>query len=1015
MKKHFKRISAILLALVIVLGSGTVSSALKGRLSGQDRSKTVRVFSDAEHKAVENDVFASIDSIKEAALSEKTYTEGHSAVLTEADYIDLIPDVIAAVESSATYAEGTLQQNGNFLVWETVTGIPCCYSPRMEAKLRGQGEHSGEMLLAEEEPETVVSGSGVSVSAVSGHSPSSTSIGLIQPYWESNSNYADYNFCSYSPAYKTMWQQLYQATGGTGMRYSMTNANINNIADTMEQCAIVIFDSHGTTDYEGSNYDYTSRANSSYLCLTTSTGITTADTARKTGPYGTYFDCIKGDGYAYVNGTCIANHMDHDAPNSLLYMGICLGMATDKMFSGLRAKGVEVVYGYSQSVSFYGEKLYMQSILGNVKNGDTFATAVSKAKSAYGKWDPAYNDLSQSEAVAEMVAFPITVSSEDTYPGHGNVDAVQNVYSTWTLFLTYNVTAVSNNTNYGTVSIDGYTITATPKTGYRVSGYQVTQGTATVTQNGNKFTVTPSSDCTVKIIFAPKTAISITCYADGEYYQTVNGYASEPVSLPSAAPEKEGWSFVGWAAEEVGQTSESPYFTAPGASVTLESSAVMYAVYRAADENASSETVYELVTSAPYDWSGDYVITNGTTAAYVMKGISGNNKSYEAASSGGSAALASTGITLAGNALHNVTDSYVFTIAPLGSGYSIRNIATGTYLASANNTLKSVTALNGITCTWNLSMNGTLAVLQNSSSSAYPYLAFSSNGYFKVNNTANSAICLWRSGFENYIYTTAPSAAAPQPVTYTVSFSVPEGVEPVETRAVEEGSSFELPAAQAPEGYSFLGWTEEEYDNVTDLPGTVLTGTYAPEGNVTLNALYSYTEAPEQGFELLTTEPSDWTGRYVITFGNDSGLYVLKGLPRSEKAKTLMPMDFTAMEDTEMILSGNMLKEVGDEYVFQAEANDSRITLRNVKYKSYLASRNNKLYGYPSLSTAFCLWTPSMNRSSAVLQNTASSLYPYLTFSEEDHFTLGSAPEENIYLWKDNSDVTHMVYTTLIR
>ncbi len=66
----------------------------------------------------------------------------------------------------------------------------------------------------------------------------------------------------------------------------------------------------------------------------------------------------------------------------------------------------------------------------------------------------------------------------------------------------YTVTAVSNNVNYGTVSISDKVITATPKTGCYVDGYTVTSGTATVVQNGNVFTVTPTSNCTVQINFA---------------------------------------------------------------------------------------------------------------------------------------------------------------------------------------------------------------------------------------------------------------------------------------------------------------------------------------------------------------------------------------------------------------------------------------------------------------------------------------------------------------------------------
>ena len=429
MRKHFKRLLSLLLTFVMILGLSGITANAAGN-KADARIDGAHVYTEAENALLENDVFASISSLR----SDAAQAAGGLSRLAEADYIRMVPDVISAIKSSATYVEGSLQQNGNFLVWQTTTGIPCCYDPRMEAKLHGASApiSDEELMAIDRETKELEARLGSLTADLNGGAPSSVEIGLIQPYWESNSSYADSSFRSYSPYYKSMWQSLYQATGGSSSyRYSMTNATVDNVAKAIANCAIVIMDSHGTTDYSGSNGDYTSRANSSYLCLTTNSGVTSTDTAAKSGTYGTYYDALKGSGYAYVNGNCIANHMTKNAPHSLVYMGICLGMATNKMFTGLRNKGVEVVYGYSQSVSFVGERQYMESILGYVKNGDTFASALSKTKSSLGSWDPAYSSYSLSQAKSNKVAFPIAVSSEDSYPGQGNVDAVQTVYSTW--------------------------------------------------------------------------------------------------------------------------------------------------------------------------------------------------------------------------------------------------------------------------------------------------------------------------------------------------------------------------------------------------------------------------------------------------------------------------------------------------------------------------------------------------------------------------------------------------------
>ena len=753
MSKQFKRLFALLVVLAMIAGLlPTFAAAAGASISGEGRLD--RPITEEDNAILDADVFAKIEAVKASAASPM----GGISQMTEQDYIRIEPQVIEAIKSSDTYVPGTLQQNGNFLVWETTTGMPCCYDPRMEAELHNtvNDPSPAEIARAEEEAQAMLE----TFYNTRGGSAGSTKIGLIQPYWESNSSYSDSSFTSYSPYYKTMWQNLYGATGDTGMRYSMTNATVDNIAKTIEECGLVIFDSHGTTDYSGSNGDYTSRANCSYLCLTTNSGVTSADTQAKSGPYGTYYECMKGSGYAYVSGTCIANHMTKNAPNALVYMGICLGMATDGMYKGLRSKGVETVWGYSQSVSFKGERQYMESILGYVKDGDNFKTAVSKAKSSLGKWDPAYSSYSQSQCVANHVAFPICVSSEDTYPGHGNVDAVQTVYSTWSLFggstTSYTVTATSNNTSYGTVSVSGNTITASPKTGYYAASYTVTSGTATVSQNGNVFTVTPSSNCTVRINFAAKTQYTVTLKANGSTYSTLSCYSGESVTLPTTATSVSGYTFAGWCANTVSETTTRP--TILSGSYTPSGNVTLYAVYTKT-EGTGGATVYELLDSAPSSWAGNYVITYGTSTSslYLLKGLSGNTK-YESTSAGGSVLLSSSGASYADGVLSGVTSAYVWKATADGSYFKLQNASTGTYLSNKSNYLYSQTSYSTSYGRWTLSSSSGNVTAKNTGSSKYPYLSFSSSNYFMVNSSAPTGLYFWKatSGGTTY-YTTSPS------------------------------------------------------------------------------------------------------------------------------------------------------------------------------------------------------------------------------------------------------------------
>lgn len=65
------------------------------------------------------------------------------------------------------------------------------------------------------------------------------------------------------------------------------------------------------------------------------------------------------------------------------------------------------------------------------------------------------------------------------------------------------ITATANNASWGTVSVNGNVITATPNAGYTAFGYTIVSGNATVSRDGNAFTVETNADVTIRINFAP--------------------------------------------------------------------------------------------------------------------------------------------------------------------------------------------------------------------------------------------------------------------------------------------------------------------------------------------------------------------------------------------------------------------------------------------------------------------------------------------------------------------------------
>ncbi|MCQ2419300.1 MAG: S-layer homology domain-containing protein, partial [Clostridia bacterium] len=515
--------------------------------------------------------------------------------VTEDDFAAIIDDVVKVVEASSAYRKGTLVRHGDFLFWETKDGEVCGYSPRIRERQVNRTVSADADLTGGVETISY---------ATRGNNPDAKDVVVIEPFYGTDS--------SFTKQYQNEGKSIAAATGGTYTLYKTSSATIDVIADALESSAVVIFDSHGDTDYAGWGEDYTSQANTSYLLIATGTGVTSADKAKATGEFGTYYHAFSSYGDYYVDGTAITNHMEKKAPNNLVWMAICLGMATDGLEKPLREQGVGVVYGYSQSVTFDGDYDYEQTCWTQLKNGATVADAISAMKSKHGSWDPGMGCKNYSTAIKNYAAFPIVVSNQDVYPGHGNVDNYQTVNSDWTLFgssVSHTVNAVSADNTKGTVSMSGNTITATPKQGYAADGYTVSpEGACKVTQSGNQFTVSNvTADCTVTISFSELQKVTASFVVpEGVSCEPISVYAGEQIEFPepkgTPAADKYNYKFVGWANAPCEDTQMRPSYVTAGSRVTLTQDKTYYALYC---YNLSNKIRYttELQSNCEHVWN----------------------------------------------------------------------------------------------------------------------------------------------------------------------------------------------------------------------------------------------------------------------------------------------------------------------------------------------------------------------------------------------------------------------------
>lgn len=350
---------------------------------------------------------------------------------TPMDDADRAQAAAAYIENADGVKPGTVRRAGNALTWETTDGVACHFSPHLYQLMTGSQASSGEDSGFRKTME-------LTLPAAKSPEASGRDVYLFAPYYE-----LDSSFEGADGSYDNWGGILAHFTGGNYYRYEREEATIDALANALEDSAVVLIDSHGDTD-TGDSYG----AASSYICLHSGEGITAADYAYdpKAGVSHAYYGGTSGDGrlsYYEVDGAAIANHMDRNAAGNLLWNATCYGMATDGICAPLMERGVAVVYGYSQEVSFGGDQYWMEIVMDKLTDARPFHEAIAEMKRVCGAWDYSkqiceYNSWSSywinhtaADAVKNIDAFPVVASAEDAYPS--DPDALQTVKSKWQL------------------------------------------------------------------------------------------------------------------------------------------------------------------------------------------------------------------------------------------------------------------------------------------------------------------------------------------------------------------------------------------------------------------------------------------------------------------------------------------------------------------------------------------------------------------------------------------------------
>ena len=246
---------------------------------------------------------------------------------------------------------------------------------------------------------------------------------------------------------------------------------------------------------------------------------------------------------------------------------------------------------------------------------------------------------------------------------------------------------------------------------------------------------------------------------DATYATTYVAYATSPGTALGTLPSDPsttcgGRSFYGWYdGESYTHATDAPAVVSVSTKITSNKTYV--AVF--ATSTGTPET-WTKVTSAPSNWSGDYIITNA----------GGSNAMISDFNSGTSGEFKSSSVTISGsNITSTPTNKMIWTFAKNGNNaqYSLKNKSTGTY-AKITGTSSTNAALDAKAVWFTISCSSGTCIISSVTYSARAFAWYSSNSTFRTYSNSGNTYCnlYKKSGGTTYSdFTTVCAACAADP------------------------------------------------------------------------------------------------------------------------------------------------------------------------------------------------------------------------------------------------------------
>lgn len=202
---------------------------------------------------------------------------------------------------------------------------------------------------------------------------------------------------------------------------------------------------------------------------------------------------------------------------------------------------------------------------------------------------------------------------------------LSNIAVTYETAAAHTVTWTINPAAGGSLSpTSGNTTTVTPDAAYTYGSpaYTVTSGSASVYQNGNTFTATPTANSTIQINMVEKPKYTVKFYKTSTTFESVTeASVGAGVAPPTMEQECGDWTFQGWSespSNSETSTTELELVTLTGGKYYPTKDVNLYPVYtKTTSTGGTAFDKYTQVSLGGTITSGKYLISTGS---YTMAG-----------------------------------------------------------------------------------------------------------------------------------------------------------------------------------------------------------------------------------------------------------------------------------------------------------------------------------------------------------------------------------------------------------